>query len=93
MVAESGGVVAHMRHDLQLAADLAACSGKRSSHAVVAGVQYQHRSLALAGLLPHRDHRGDACVPTRRLVVVDRQWRVVRRRSHADEVRVHVVGM
>ena len=93
MVAEGGGVVTHPGHELQLAAGLAGGGGERGPHAVVARVEHQHRTLVLARLLPLGDQGGQARVPAPGLVVVERERRVVRGRPHADEVRVHVVGV
>ena len=93
MVAEGGGVVAHHGHELQFAADLAGGGGEGGPHAVVARVQHQHRTLSLARLLPLGDQGGQTRVPAPGRVVVERERRVVRGRTHADEARVHVVGV
>ena len=93
MVAEGGGVVTHPGHELQFAADLAGGGAERGPHAVVARVKHQHRTLTLARLLPLRDQGGQTRVPAPGRVVVERERRVVRGRTHADEARVHVVGV
>ena len=93
MIAEGGGVVPHPAHELQLAAGLARRGAERRAHAVVARVEHQHRALALARLLPLRDQSGQPRVSATGGVVVERERRVVRSRTHADEARVHVVGV
>ena len=85
MVAEGGGVVAHAGHELQFATGLSTSGGERGPHAVVARVQHQHRPLSLARFLPRGDQRGQTRVPAPRRVVVERERRVVRGRTHADE--------
>jgi hypothetical protein len=55
MVAEGSGIKSHMGHQLQLAAGLARSSAERGPHAVIAGIEHQHRTLILALGLPLRD--------------------------------------
>jgi hypothetical protein len=93
VVAEGGGVVPHAGHESQLAAGLATGGAERGPHAVVARVEHQHGPLAFARFPPLRDQGGQARVPAPGRVVVDLQRRVVRRRAHSDEGRVHVVGV
>ena len=52
MVAEGGGVVTHPGQELQFAAGLAGGGAERGPHAVVAGVEHQHRPLIFARLFP-----------------------------------------
>ena len=93
MVAEGGGVVAHPGHELQFATGLSGGGGERGPHAVVARVKHQHRPLTLARFLPLGDQRGQTRVPAPGRVIVERERGVVRGRTHADEGRVHVVGV
>ena len=64
MVAEGGGVATHPGHELQFATGFAGRRGESGPHAVVTGVEDQHRALVFARLLPIRDQRGQS--PIRR---------------------------
>jgi hypothetical protein len=93
MVAERGRVVAHLGHELELASGLAARGGESRAHAVVACVENEDRPAVLARILALCNERGEARVPAARLVVAEREGRVIGCRSHPDDGRVHVVGV
>ena len=93
MIAEGGGVAPHPGEQLQFAAGLANRGGERRPHAVVTGIEDQYRSLALARRLALRDQGGQTREAAAGLVVVECERRVVRRGSHADEIRVEIVGV
>jgi hypothetical protein len=93
MVAEGSGVVTHPGHEFKFAAGLAGSGAERGPHAVVTRVKHQHRTLIFARLLPLSDQRGQTRVPAPGRVVVELEWGVVRGRTHANEARVHVVGV
>ena len=93
MVAEGGGVAAHPGQQLQLAAGLADGGGERGPHAVVTGIEHQHRTLPCARRFLLRDQGGQAREPAPGLVVVERERGVVRGRRHPDQIGVEVVGV
>ena len=47
MIAEGGGVIPHSAHEAQFTAGLARRGAERRTHAVVARVEHQHRTLTL----------------------------------------------
>ena len=93
MVAEGRGVIAHHRHQPQLAADFARRGAEGRAHAVVAGVEHQHGPLRLARLPSPADQAGQPGEAAAGRVVVELERRVVGLRTHADEGRMHVVGV
>ena len=93
MVAEGGGVAPHPGQQLQLAASLADGGSERGPHAVVAGIEHQHRTLPGARRFPLRDQGGQTREPAPGLVVVERERGVVRGRRHPDQIGVQVVGV
>ena len=93
VVAEGRRLAADHRQQLQFTPRLADRRAKGGAHAVVASVQHQHRAKRFLRRLALRDQRRQPGKTAARCIVVQRERRVVRRRGHADQVGVNVVGV
>jgi hypothetical protein len=93
MVTECGGIVTHLKQQLQFPAGLAGDGTERGPHAVVTVVKHQYRTLIFARRLPLLDQGGETREPASGCIVIELVWGVIRGRRHPYKIGMEIVGV